>query len=260
MAGHIADAGSLDWCTPDWILDLVRNVFGGQIDLDPCWNPNAHTNAKVSYTLPKNDGLADPWNYPTVFVNPPYGVAYINQQDRSYMSAKDFRALLKGKSKSEQQALKGLWRRDTIADWINRCAEARLHGSEVISLIPCYPDTRVWQETIHHSASVVCELRGRVSFRLVAPTCSVCGATASYKGHGGEHACEEHRSQLQQAKKLPKNTPAPMACALVYWGTRPERFVEVFGKHGVFKYPGVDVLALKRRIAELEAMVASHAA
>ena len=223
MAGHIADAGNLDWCTPDWILELVRKVFNRPIDLDPCWNPNAHTNAVQSYTLPTNDGLADTWDFPTVFVNPPYGVAYIHKTDKSYLSAKEFRAQLKALPKEPQAAFKAAYRRDTIGAWVDRCAKAHLeHGSEVIALIPCYPDTKVWQQTIRNTATAVCELRGRVAFRLVGST---------------------------------RNTPAPMAVAVVYWGKNPRRFTEVFQEHGTFKYPQVDVLSLQDQVVIMRALL-----
>lgn len=264
MAGHIADAGSLDWCTPDWILDLVRKALKvARIDLDPCWNPNAHTDAATCYTLPANDGLVDSWNFPTIFVNPPYGVAYVHKETRAYMSQKDFRAMMKAlPTKAERLAEGKKWNRSTIASWVERCARAhREHGSEAIALIPCYPDTKVWQKTIRNTATAVCELEGRVSFRLVPPGCQhlvgdahECGKQATHVTDSKTKLCPEHVEALGETarrmfkvKKLPVNTPAPMGCALIYWGKDARHFAEVFKDCGTFKFPMVDVLGLLER-------------
>ena len=63
----------LDWLTPPYILDLVREVFHGTIDLDPCADRSNNTKAKkfiLSGDFP--DGLHADWEG-TVFMNPPYG-------------------------------------------------------------------------------------------------------------------------------------------------------------------------------------------
>ena len=41
--------------------------------LDPCSNRHSTVRATVEYSLPEIDGLSASWNYPTIFVNPPYG-------------------------------------------------------------------------------------------------------------------------------------------------------------------------------------------
>lgn len=66
----VGDETSTDaWCTPAWIVDLVREFYG-EIDLDPCSNGRSVVGAKTSYTL-TDDGLAQPWEG-KVYCNPPY--------------------------------------------------------------------------------------------------------------------------------------------------------------------------------------------
>ena len=62
-----------EWFTPKEIIDSVLEVFGGQIDVDPCSN-NKSTPvipADIHYTMEDN-GLSQPW-YGKVYMNPPYG-------------------------------------------------------------------------------------------------------------------------------------------------------------------------------------------
>lgn len=43
--------GNVDRTTPDWLLDLVREAFGGVIDLDPCPHPDDNVQATERYLL-----------------------------------------------------------------------------------------------------------------------------------------------------------------------------------------------------------------
>lgn len=58
--------------TPPWIIDLVKEVFGGQIDLDPASYslPQEWIRAKRYFTA-QEDGLEQDW-FGNVFVNWPY--------------------------------------------------------------------------------------------------------------------------------------------------------------------------------------------
>lgn len=68
-----------DWQTPDWFLDLVREV--APIRLDPCTGCENPTGAEYIRTINCDpDGLATNWSELApggasglVFVNPPYG-------------------------------------------------------------------------------------------------------------------------------------------------------------------------------------------
>ena len=74
------------------------------------------------------------------------------------------------------------------------------YSSEIIALVPVATNTRHWKDFIFGKASCVCFLYDtRVKFLI--------NGEESDKG-------------------------APMACAIVYWGKRKERFKDVFTEHG----------------------------
>lgn len=124
FAGRTVNSLSQEWGTPKKYVDAVRAVFGGQIDLDPCSNKHSIVQAKVEYRLPKHDGLQESWEFPKIYVNPPYG------SDRE--------------------------RGTTIKHWIQRCAEAyRNHHSEVLALVPVAPNTGHWKNYIFGRAKAV---------------------------------------------------------------------------------------------------------
>ena len=62
-----------DWYTPPEIVEAVRDLFDGRIDLDPCSNSHEAPNvpALVHFTR-EDDGLSRPWSG-RVYLNPPYG-------------------------------------------------------------------------------------------------------------------------------------------------------------------------------------------
>lgn len=184
MAGHIPDSLSVDWCTPDWIVEGVHDVFGGPPELDPCSNPNSRVGALRDLQLARGeDGLIDPWGAPTVYVNPPFGYAWYRLVDgrRQYIFAQEYKAL--------STADKKLWTRTTITDWVKLCS-MKAPFANIIGLIPAYPGTSTWQDYVWPTAAAVFFPRGRLSFR-----------------HTG------------------KSGPAPMDCALIYWG---DEFLEAF--------------------------------
>jgi phage N-6-adenine-methyltransferase len=71
--------GENEWFTPVKHLDLVRQVFGGEIDLDPASSAKAQkqVQAKLFYTK-KDNGLKKEW-HGNVFLNPPYAQPDIGQ-------------------------------------------------------------------------------------------------------------------------------------------------------------------------------------
>ncbi|MGL4594413.1 MAG: DNA N-6-adenine-methyltransferase [Thermoguttaceae bacterium] len=126
-AGRTVNSLSVHWCTPQKYVDAVRAVFGKTIALDPCSNLFSIVEAETEYRLPKNDGLYSSWNFPTIYVNPPYGA------DRE--------------------------RGTSIRHWLARCAAAhRDHHSEVLALVPVATNTRHWKEYIWGQATSVCFL------------------------------------------------------------------------------------------------------
>ena len=72
-AGRTVNAQNQSWGTPKKYVDAVKRFFGGNISLDPCSNEFSIVNAIVEYRLPNKDGLKESWNFPTIYVNPPYG-------------------------------------------------------------------------------------------------------------------------------------------------------------------------------------------
>ena len=121
---HQPSGSSQEWCTPPKYVAAVREFFGGAVSLDPCSNNYSTVNADVEWRLPSVDGLRMEWDYPTVFVNPPYG------RDPN--------------------------RGTTIYDWLRRCADARYsHGSEVLALVPVATNTRHWKHFVFGKASAV---------------------------------------------------------------------------------------------------------
>jgi hypothetical protein len=67
------------WSTPDGIIERVKAVFGGSIDLDPATNEAAQQRigALDHYTAAR-DGLTVPW-YGQVWLNPPYSHPLVEQ-------------------------------------------------------------------------------------------------------------------------------------------------------------------------------------
>lgn len=110
--------------TPEYVLDPVRAVLGGRIELDPCTTPDNPVGAERFYALP-DDGASRSWLAATVFCNPPYGEARVR--------------------------------------WVRRCAEAAAAGSRVVLLIPAHTDTRIWHEAMASATSLLF-IKGRVKF------------------------------------------------------------------------------------------------
>lgn len=126
-AGRSINSKSQDWGTPRKYVDAVREVFGGEIALDPCSSPYSIVNAKVEYMLPERDGLRESWDYPTIYVNPPYGI------EKKHGT--------------------------TIRQWLARCTTAHeRYGAEVIALVPVATNTGHWKKYVFGSAEAICFL------------------------------------------------------------------------------------------------------
>ena len=62
-----------DWQTPKDIIDAVKQIYGGRIELDPATTPSNPVDAGHFFT-PDRSGLVRGWGFHgDVFVNPPYG-------------------------------------------------------------------------------------------------------------------------------------------------------------------------------------------
>ena len=111
--------------TPPYVLEPIRGLLGS-ITLDPCTTPDNPVGADRFYT-PPTDGVAESWDAPTIFVNPPYGEARVR--------------------------------------WVRKCIEAGASGSQVVLLIPAHTDTRIWHEAMRTAGSVLF-IKGRVKFGI----------------------------------------------------------------------------------------------
>lgn len=191
MAGAIPDVFSVEWGTPQVLVDPITEVLGG-IDLDPCSNKDSIVGAAYEYRLPSYDGLSFSWSIApdgktirTVFVNPPYGRTHMHKANKTILPPKEWKNLDKAQRKE--------YRTTTIADWLKRCTDYWLSDSlEIIALIPAATDTAHWQENIFKNARAACFIDGRVCYRLPGR----------------------------------KPVPAPHASALVYWGDFPGTFIQ----------------------------------
>lgn len=172
-AGRKINTKSKSWGTPKKYVDAVKDVFGGYIDLDPCSNEYSIVNAKTEYTLPEKDGLKESWDFPKIYVNPPYGI------DKE--------------------------RGTSIKDWIKMaCNTNSEFKSEILMLIPVATNTKHWKDNIFKKATGICFLNDtRLRF-------------------------------LENGQDIGKG--APMACAMIYWGSNYHNFNSVFTNYGfVFK-------------------------
>lgn len=62
------------WYTPAWVVDKVRNIFGGVIDLDPASDAVGNKTVQATnYYTERDNGLLQPW-YGNVWLNYPGGV------------------------------------------------------------------------------------------------------------------------------------------------------------------------------------------
>lgn len=126
-AGRKVNTKSQNWGTPAKYVNAIKAFWNGRIDLDPCSNEYSIVQAITEYRLPEHDGLKESWNYPTIYVNPPYGA------DR----------------------LRGT----TIKDWLARCARANVdYQSEVIALVPVATNTSHWKSYVFGQAEAICFL------------------------------------------------------------------------------------------------------
>jgi len=126
-AGRSINSQSQDWGTPQKYVNAVKKVLGGEISLDPCSSKYSIVKARVEYMLPAHDGLRESWDYPTIYVNPPYG---INKKNGT-----------------------------TIRHWLAKCAEAhKKYGSELLALVPVATNTGHWKKSVFGNATAICFL------------------------------------------------------------------------------------------------------
>ena len=126
-AGRKINTLSQEWGTPEKYVSAIREFFGGRIEFDPCSNKYSIVHARTEYQLPKHNGLRESWNFPTIYVNPPYGI------DKE--------------------------RGTSIKNWLLKCAMAHEQfKSEVLALVPVATNTGHWKNYVFGKATAVCFL------------------------------------------------------------------------------------------------------
>jgi hypothetical protein len=126
-AGRSVITQSQSWGTPNKYVRVIKDFFGGSISLDPCSNEFSIVNAETEFRLPQQDGLKENWNYPTIYVNPPYG--------------------------SDKE------RKTTIKNWLAKCAlPNEKYDSEVLALVPVATNTGHWKQSVFGKAKAICFL------------------------------------------------------------------------------------------------------
>ncbi len=126
-AGRTVNSKSQSWGTPPKYVNVIRRFFEGSIALDPCSNEYSIVHAETNFMLPENDGLKEDWNYPTIYMNPPYGA------DRE--------------------------RGTTIKNWLAKCALTHQNfDSEILALVPVATNTGHWKQSVFGQAKAICFL------------------------------------------------------------------------------------------------------
>jgi hypothetical protein len=200
MAGHIATSKRSDWCTDEDVLDIARTTFGGQIGLDPCSNSESIVNARKEFRL----GRPVPGQYaPGLTIGDglllPWGreQTFVNPPFGTIYVHRETMAVVDAADwKQVPEAERAAYDKKTIGMWTAKVrTEHDLYAAEVTLLVPASVDTGPWHRDIWSTASAVGFFKGRLKFR-------------------GADAC------------------APMACALAYFGHRPQRFEAAFQPAG----------------------------
>ncbi len=111
-------------CTPPRFVEIVREFFGGQIDLDPCPNLASTVCAARECYRPECNGLVTPWTG-RVYVNPPWGYDYLTEAK-------------------------------TLVPWLAKCAGEANHGAEIIAMIPTAPGSECWRDHVLPFVKAVC--------------------------------------------------------------------------------------------------------
>jgi len=126
-AGRQSITSNKDWCTPCKYVDAIKLMWGGKIDLDPCSSKHSIVDAVTEFLLPEQNGLQEEWNYPTIYVNPPYG----NDKERG----------------------------TTIRDWFKKIAITyQKYNNEIIALVPVATNTSHWKKYVFPVADSICFL------------------------------------------------------------------------------------------------------
>ena len=126
-AGRTVNSQSQSWGTPHKYVKAIKAFFAGNISLDPCSNEYSIVQADIEFSHPEYDGLKEEWNYPKIYVNPPYGADRI--------------------------------RGTTIKNWLAKCALSHTkYNADILALVPVAPNTAHWKQSVFGEAKAICFL------------------------------------------------------------------------------------------------------
>lgn len=112
-----------DWETPQPLFDKLNAEFHFSLDAAATAD-----NAKcASYFHPEMDGLGNPWNRHTVWLNPPYG--YLN-----------------------------------LSKWMAKAYRESLNGATVVCLVPAHTGQPWWHDWVIDKASEIRWIKGKIKF------------------------------------------------------------------------------------------------
>lgn len=117
-----------EYFTPERVLAPVRDYFGGTISLDPATDLLNPTRASYFFTKEK-DGLGQDWTYyPSIFVNPPFGLV--------------------------------------LKNWVKKIAEQAAEGCHIIALLPAnrFETEYLQKHFMKPRLSALCFVRKRIAF------------------------------------------------------------------------------------------------
>lgn len=147
----VSTTGNPHWCSPGWVLDVVREFNNGRITLDPCGNTDDIVRARRSWwgpgiggALVAHDGLGRDWQVrrgpPGVFGvgRSELGVAYMNPP----------------------------YARTVVDRWVAKAHhEGRLGGVDVVGLLPARMSSAWFRaHCFPPHCDAVCFLGRRVKF------------------------------------------------------------------------------------------------
>lgn len=157
MAGAIASTGKTNYCTPEWIVEAVRDFYG-TIDLDPCSNANSLVNALVNFYHPDDILTAAAIAEKSPLERESPTTFFFSAQDGLDLSAWAY---------NRRVYINPPFGNKNITKWVQLAIKAKEEKNcEVILLIPDTPETKLWKNTILLKADGRCQLKKRVSFRF----------------------------------------------------------------------------------------------
>lgn len=190
----MVSSASHHWCSPNEILDPVRDLNGGPIDFDPCSNPASIVGAEVELMIERgDDGLSVSWvDRGLGYQNPPFG-----------------RAL-------------GVWMHKT-------CVEADA-GAETVTLTPSRTGSG-WCQSLLQRSDAHCFLRGRLKF--IGTRAPELVGDDGKKGPVDWSTITAPQLEALAHLRLVVVESAPFDCVVGYFGPRPLRFRRAFRSLGI---------------------------